>query len=284
MTLPCGRCIGCRLERARQWAVRIMHESQMHDSNCFITLTYAPEHLPKDGSLSVSACQSFLKRLRSRVSPVKIRFFLCGEYGENFERPHYHAIIFGYDFPDKVKMISAGSPIFTSETLDDCWGMGYTSIGSVTFDSASYVANYATKKVTADKPYIDRLGRRQPSAKEHYQGRHPEFILMSRRPGIGRHWIEKFQADVYPSDEIIVNEHISKPPRYYDNFYRLDHELEFARLSEIRQAAANVEYEQKLRCGTIKVAKGRDSRKLDVRRKICESKIKLKSRNLEKLK
>jgi hypothetical protein len=97
LKLPCGRCIGCRLERSRQWAVRCVHEASLHEKNCFITLTYSPENLPKDGSLDVSHFQKFMKRFRKRFGPG-IRFFHCGEYGESLSRPHYHACIFGFDF------------------------------------------------------------------------------------------------------------------------------------------------------------------------------------------
>ena len=161
----------------------------MHDACSFITLTYDPEHLPPLGSLSVRDCQLFLKRLRERVAPAKIRFFLCGEYGEKLARPHYHAIIFGFDFPDKVKIESSGDYAeYSSQLLSDVWGKGRTHVGTVSFDSACYVANYATKKIGGDK------------AASHYYGRKPEFLLMSRggrrAGGIGRSWIDKYWPEV----------------------------------------------------------------------------------------
>lgn len=206
MTVPCGQCIGCRLERSRQWAVRIMHEASMREDNAFVTLTLDDRHLPADGSLSVRTHQLFLKRLRKRIG-VPIRFFLCGEYGEKNGRPHYHACIFGYRFPDRVRWtVRNGHTVWRSEELESVWPYGQSEIGSLTFESAAYVARYCTKKVT---------GR---GALDHYAGRVPEYAAMSRRPGIGAGWIERFYSDVYPSDEVIVREKSCKPPRYYDQY------------------------------------------------------------------
>jgi len=61
ISLPCGQCIGCRLERSRQWAMRCIHEAQLHQNNCFITLTYDDEHLPKDLSLDHRDFQLFFR-------------------------------------------------------------------------------------------------------------------------------------------------------------------------------------------------------------------------------
>ena len=113
LQVPCGRCIGCRLDRSLSWAVRCIHESSLYDENCFITLTFDNEHLPKaclkcrtvDGSLCVCQFQNFMKRFRQFVSPRVIRFFHCGEYGVKFSRPHHHACIFNYDFPDKKAFV-----------------------------------------------------------------------------------------------------------------------------------------------------------------------------------
>jgi len=274
ISLPCGRCIGCRLERARQWAVRIMHETQMHDQSCFITLTYDDDHLPKDGSIDVRTCQLFLKRLRFALSSRKIRFFLCGEYGEKLGRPHYHAIIFGYDFPDKVKLTTSsasGFAHFTSKELTDLWGQGRCDVGAVSFDSACYVANYATKKITGDK------------ADEHYQGRTPEFLLMSRKPGIGRSWFDSFSGDVYPSDEIVVRGKSGRPPRYYDNVHRKADPVGFERVSDKRRLVADELQKLVLKSGhVVEVAPSRNARRLQVRKKVAEAKSLLKLRRMEK--
>lgn len=120
LSLPCGNCVGCRLERARQWAMRCVDEASLHVENSFITLTFSDKHLPANRSLDVSIFQKFMKRLRKEVEPVKLRFFHCGEYGAKTSRPHYHALIFGFGFPDKkfLKRTPAGELIYTSEMLD----------------------------------------------------------------------------------------------------------------------------------------------------------------------
>lgn len=214
LTIPCGRCIGCRLERSRQWAVRCMHEKSMHRNNEFVTLTYSPEHFPSHGSLNYSDYQKFMKRLRKRLGPA--RFYMCGEYGENFGRPHFHSILFGVSFPDRkpFKLSPSGSMIYRSAILEDLWPFGFSSTAEVTFESAAYVARYVMKKMTGGL------------AKSHYEAldestgeiidRVPEFNRMSLKPGIGGLWFDKYSSDVYPHDRVIVNGKPCKPPRYYD--------------------------------------------------------------------
>lgn len=208
LELPCGRCIGCRLERSRQWAVRCMHEAKCWEDNCFITLTYNEENCPPSGSLVPRHFVLFMKKLRAKYGKG-IRFFHCGEYGEKLMRPHHHAILFNFDFPDKkVHSVRDGIRLYRSDILDALWGFGFCSIGEATFESAAYVARYAMKKVYG------------PDAKDYYEWKVPEYLTMSRRPGIGASWIKKFQGDVYPADEVIVNGHRCKPPRYYDEWMR----------------------------------------------------------------
>lgn len=225
--VPCGQCIGCRLERSRQWAIRCVHEAYGHDDNAFITLTYRQERLPSGGSLNKNHFQKFMKRLRRALSPKLIRFFHCGEYGDQNKRPHYHACIFGYGFPDKLllKKTETGSNLYISQLLVDAWSdpdgvelpapdnwvgyynpktYGYSTLGNVTFESAAYVARYITKKINGDL------------AEQHYQGRQPEYTTMSRRPGIGKNWYSKFFSDVFPADEIVLRGKIMTPPRFYD--------------------------------------------------------------------
>lgn len=205
VTVSCGRCVGCRLERSRQWAVRCVHEAQMHDANCFLTLTYDDEHLPEDGSLDVKHWQDFAKRMRKRG--IKFRYFHCGEYGEENARPHYHAAIFGYGFHGDRKpwIQSRENTLYRSALLEGLWTYGHSSIGELTFQSAAYVARYVMKKVTGDQ------------AEDHYQGRKPEYTTMSRRPGIGATWLAKFKNDVYPNDQVISNGRPAKPPKFYDS-------------------------------------------------------------------
>lgn len=149
--LPCGQCVGCRLERSRQWALRCMHESKLHDRNCFITLTYDEAHLPPDRGLHYRDFQLFMKRLRKRFGD-NIRFYMCGEYGEKVGRPHFHACLFGHDFDDKKlwSTTPAKSKLYRSESLEELWPNGFSSVGDVTFESAAYVARYITKKITGE--------------------------------------------------------------------------------------------------------------------------------------
>ena len=151
--VPCGQCIGCRLERSRQWAIRCVHEASLHTDNCFITLTYSPDCLPSDGSLNHDDFQKFFKRLRKHIAPKKIRYYMCGEYGEDLQqpsklgRPHFHACLFGLDFDDKqLYIVRDDVKLYTSATLEKIWGKGFVTIGDVTFESAAYVARYIAKK------------------------------------------------------------------------------------------------------------------------------------------
>ena len=224
LKVPCGQCIGCRLERSRQWAVRCIHEAQLWRDNCFITLTYAPDHLPSDGSLCLRDFQLFMKRLRKRFGS-NIRFFHCGEYGEKHGRPHYHACLFNFDFPDKTLwQVTNGFPVYRSASLEELWPYGFSTVGSVTFESAAYVARYILKKVTgsdAEDHYtrVDAYGVCTSLA--------PEYVTMSRRPGIASGWFEKFSGDVYPSDFVVVRGRKMRPPRYYDNLLKLARPLDF---------------------------------------------------------
>lgn len=278
ISLPCGYCLGCSLERSRQWAVRCMHEAKMHDENIFVTLTYDPAFLPADGSISKDTCQRFLKRLRRAIDPVRIKFFLCGEYGEQMGRPHYHAIIFGWWPPDAVYFKGSGEQsLFTSAVLSKAWGFGFASFGSVSFDSAAYVARYALKKL--------RTNRAAEAAR--LSGRTPEFLLMSRGgrdgKGIAAAWIRKFTSDVFPSDEVLVRGVPSRPPRYYDSFLEESCPEMLARLKVRREAQASALEEILLKSGaSVFVAPSRNARRLKVRETVARAKLSLKSRSLEK--
>ncbi|QGH72127.1 MAG: replication associated protein [Microviridae sp. ctjWc39] len=229
LSLPCGRCMGCRLERSRQWAVRIMHEAQLYEDNCFITLTFDEDNLKKmcpNGSLDRKHMQNFLKRLRQKFGDRKIRTFYCGEYGDDLGRPHYHACLFNLDFTDKLFWKSVnGCRYYTSKSLRDVWTFGHSVVGDLTFDSAAYVARYCTKKVTGDKALIE----------DHYKGRLPEFCQASLKPGIGSGWLDRFGAsDVFPLDEVVVRGVRCKPPRYYDKRLERDDPIAFEKLKLLR--------------------------------------------------
>jgi len=223
LQIPCGQCAECRLKRSREWAVRCMHEASLHKDNCFLTLTYSDDKL-EGPSLDYSHFQRFMKRLRARFPRDKFLHFTCGEYGETnpltgvvdggIYRPHFHSILFGLNFPDRVPVkLIGGSELFKSKLLDDIWGYGNVRIGDVTFESCAYVARYAMKKVTGDK------------ASAHYTvvlptgeiiERNPEMLHMSKRPAIGRAWYEKFGHHAYAHDSVIARGVEMQPPRYYD--------------------------------------------------------------------
>lgn len=211
--IPCGRCIGCRLDRTRQWMVRCVHESQMHVNNCFITLTYDDEHLPYGGDLHYPHFQLFMKALRNRVGNV--RFYMCGEYGEQFKRPHFHACLFGYMPPDLIPFSSTrAGMIWTSKEVDSSWTRGFASVANFSADTAAYVAGYVMKKVTGDLAE-SHYAKLVPETGELIV-RKPEFNRMSLRPGIGRAFFDKWGVDVFPHDFCIVDGHQVKVPRYYD--------------------------------------------------------------------
>lgn len=241
LDVPCGQCIGCRLERSRQWAMRLVHENQMHEQSSFITLTYAPENLPPYGTLVKSHFQDFMKRYRFWQGQNKLRFFHCGEYGENFGRPHYHALIFGHDWTDKKQKFTTerGDIVYTSDKLLELWGHGIVSTAQVTFESCAYVARYVTKKITG-KPATAHYGEIiNTETGEISPRRIPEYTTMSRRPGIGKNWYEKFNKDVFPSDEIVIRGKKMKPPRYYTNLFELDRPETYKQIKAQRIAAAS---------------------------------------------
>lgn len=242
--VPCGQCKDCRLEKSSQWGVRCHHEAQLHKQNCFITLTYNNKSLPKDQNVNKTHLTNFIKKLKTYINtkqyassktqpyqhqPYKtFRYYAGAEYGETkTKRPHYHICLFGYDFPDKqtlrqthfIKIKSQFREsniyaLYTSEILSKVWNKGFTTIGDLSYKSASYVARYCMKKITGDM------------AKTHYKRdymelgsptRTPEFALISRRPGIAYKWLEQYWTDVYPKDYFTIKGIKHRPPRYYDD-------------------------------------------------------------------
>lgn len=242
MQLPCGQCIGCRERRARDWAIRCVHEASLYDRNCFVTLTYNDENLPKDNSLHYDHFQKFMKRLRFSYKghqPVAdgtrpIRFYMAGEYGENFGRPHYHACLFNFDFPDKELFRNApsGELLYRSKILESLWEFGYSSVGAVTFQSAAYVARYINKKITG-KLADDHYQWVDPKTGEIFF-RTPEFNKMSLKPGIGADWLSKYQTDVFPHDHIISKGAKLPVPRYYNKIFKCSNPFEWDEVSHER--------------------------------------------------
>lgn len=249
LQLPCGQCVGCRLERSRQWAMRCVHEASLWPANCFVTLTYSDEHLPIDRSLDYDDFQKFMKRLRKRFKGIgrdpkgdlPIRFYMAGEYGENFGRPHFHVCLFNFDFEDKKLWMKtkSGSKIYRSAALEELWPFGFSSIGEVNFSSAAYVARYIMKKITGrdSEQYYEDV-----TVDGEIVQRRPEFNKMSLKPGIGFDWYKKFKDDVYPHDYVVINGKKVKPPRFYDSKFKEEFPLEFEDIQFQREMDAKLRF------------------------------------------
>lgn len=219
-SVPCGKCIGCRLEYSRQWAVRLMKEVSTSEASCFITLTYSDDNLVygKIPTLYHPHFIEFRDRLRAYIryhygKDIKIKYFMCGEYGTQNFRPHYHAIITGWDFPDKVlEYEERGYPHFQSELLTKLWKKGRTETCNVSFDTCAYVARYITKKINGDQ------------ASDYYDGFQPEYSTCSK--GIAYDWFKKYRSDIYNTDTMVIYRHgipyHMKVPRYFD--FKLEQE------------------------------------------------------------
>ena len=220
LTVSCKQCTGCRQEYARQWAMRNIHEASLWLNNIFITLTYNDQNLPEHNILVKKDFQDFMKRLRKHKkanTKNPIRFFHCGEYGEKFGRPHYHAILFNTNFNDR-KPIPGQKNLTTSDTLKKLWGKGHVSIGDVTFQSASYVAGYVQKKING-KQKEDHYRRIDKTTGETWV-LPQEYATMSRRPGIAGLWFAKYKKDIFPRDSLHINGVDTKPCNYYLNLFK----------------------------------------------------------------
>jgi hypothetical protein len=219
-----------------------MHEASLWLNNIFITLTYDNEHLPEHGTLIKKDFQDFMKRLRKKKRANQaqpIRYYQCGEYGEKFGRPHYHAILFNTNFRDR-EIIQGQKGLTQSETLSKLWGKGHSSIGDVTFQSAAYVAGYVQKKINGQKK--DAID--PDTGLKHYEiitpngeiiEKQQEYSTMSRRPGIAGHWFAKHKNDVYPSDNIHINGKEMRPPKYYDRLYEIEYPMDMEVIKEKRR-------------------------------------------------
>ncbi len=253
--VPCGQCIGCRLEYSRQWANRCMLELQYHDSAYFVTLTYDDAHVPKSyygdpdtGEVLTSLTlfkkdfQDFMKRLRKAHPDDKIRYFMAGEYGSRTFRPHYHAILFGLHLDD-LKPWSRSEQGFTyynSEALQRAWSvkgddgvyrpLGYAVAAQVTWETCAYTARYVMKKLNGAEAqfYIDHNIQR-------------EFTLMSRKPGIAAQYFHD-HPDIYECEYINISTDKGgrkfRPPRYYDRLFDIENPDEMAEIKAVRKRLA----------------------------------------------
>ena len=259
--LPCGQCVGCRIDYSRQWANRCMLELGYHDSAWFCTFTYDDEHVPRTYypdpdtgeaipvlTLQKRDFQLLMKRIRKKFENDKIRFFMSGEYGSSTFRPHYHAILFGLHLDDLVpyKTVKEADQYYTyynSESLQECWPFGYVVVGEVTWESCAYTARYVMKKLKGKEAVFYESHNIQP-----------EFTLMSRKPGIARQYYDEHPG-LYDFDFINVSTLKGgkrfRPPRYYDKLFEIDNPEEFKVLKEKRADLARKSQEAKLKATSL---------------------------------
>lgn len=226
--VPCGQCMGCRIDKKNEWATRALHEAYCHEENSFLTLTYAPENLPHGLSLVPEHFTRFMKRLRRQLEyhhGKKARYLMCGEYGDKGSLPHYHCLLFGHEFrEDRVEFKKSGSgyPLYVSESLSELWPYGYCYIGSVTQESAGYVAGYTTKKLTGKAAEeLDENGLKPYELIDKQTGeihaRVPEYARMSRNPGLGANFYAKFGKDIRRDDYAFRGRNRVRVPGFYDS-------------------------------------------------------------------
>ena len=245
-TVPCTQCVGCRADSAIEKAFRGHHEASLYRDNCFVTLTYADESLPWGSGLKKSDHQKFVKQLRNYVERKgdgrQVRYMMCGEYGDLRQRPHYHFLLFNWDFKDKrVTRTRGGYPVYESKLLSKLWPHGLHEIGEAGFESSAYIGRYISKKLNgklADRldpntglKYYERVDVRTGEIIEVI----PEYYACSTKPGIGAGWYEKFESDCWPDDFLVHKGRKLKVPAYYlDLLERANPQLH----QEIRQRRA----------------------------------------------
>jgi len=263
LEVACGQCLGCRLDHALMWAIRIVHESYLHmddQGNCFVTLTYRDEeectdeqfekghYIPADYSLKPSHVQQFIRSLRKSEAKLakkqkrdvhRIRYFYCGEYGDENQRPHYHICLFNHSFNDQQMWEDdEGFYTYTSKSLEAAWPYGFSTVAVLNFETAAYTAKYSLKKITGIQANDHYL-----RCDEHGEAYWllPEYIRMSTgrsKPcGLGAGFYEKFTDDIFPSDECPVPGKgiIKKVPRYYQNILQSEDPSTLELVKEIRQ-------------------------------------------------
>lgn len=265
-----------------------MHEAQLHEENSFVTLTYDEAHLPYGGTLVKKHFVDFMKRLRRPYAARKVRYLMCGEYGDACRicrrperrcicpgyipgpgRPHYHALLFGLSFGDRTPYEYAvdGSELWTSETLSRLWPFGFHTVGALTFESAAYVARYCMKKVNGD-PAEEHYTITLPDSGEIIR-LEPEYATRSLKPAIAKDWYGKFSTDVYPDDFVVMRGKKMKPPKYYDKLHELHHP----------EAHAEIKRERTRYAATQKT--NATPERLAVREKVTRARMSQTKRSLE---
>nr|UXQ88104.1 MAG: replication initiation protein [Microvirus sp.] len=244
LLLPCNKCTSCKLRKAKEWALRCWHESQMHEQNCFVTLTYADQHLPAYQDLDHRDFQKFMKRFRKQTG-LKIKFYMCGEYGDKTHRPHFHVILFGYYPPDAVyHRTENGFRYYKSEALDSYWQKGFTDTSNVSYKNAGYIARYTLKKQLPKEQTQDRYTYLDESGE--LKIRKLEYVRMSTGRdfgfGIGGTWFKKYAAQTSLNDYVLdPNGHKCPVPRYYLSILKDDSEQWYEHLAAKRLAKAQAD-------------------------------------------
>lgn len=239
--IPCGQCIGCRMRRASDWALRVMHEASQWEENCFVTLTYGRDKVPANGSLEHRDFQLFLKRVR-KAEGRPVRFYMCGEYGPLNGRPHYHACMFNVSFrEDRVPAgkSASGQLFYSSARLAKLWGLGIVSVQDLTPETASYCARYIMKKALGEDA---KTAYSTTDADGVVTFLRPEYAAMSLKPGIGAGWFAKYRRDVFPHDFVVADGVRRQVPKYYDKLVKREKhqffdDVEAARVERAAAAA-----------------------------------------------
>ncbi len=243
--VPCGSCLGCRLDYSLDWALRLVAESKTCKDAYMLTLTYDDDHLPmikpnRDLDVQVPTLwtksefgkwfKNFRRQVEYHYSVTGLRYFMCAEYGSKFHRPHYHLILFNFHFPDLIKwnVTKAGSQLYRSPFLEKVWKYGFSSVGEVNPECCAYVARYVLKK------------QKDPC---YYDGRVQEWTNMSRSDAIGRKYYDLHRDDIYKTDSIPIKfSHKSvlalKPPSYYDKLFDIDFPDKMKNIKDNRKVAA----------------------------------------------
>jgi len=228
LEIPCGTCILCREEQARQTAVRIHHEAMTWESNSFVTLTYNDKNLPEHGSLRYRDLETFWKRLRKQIG--KLRYYAVGEYGDRTLRPHYHACIFGHDFThDSIISNSQPHRLWVNLELTRCWGLGDVKVGALNFQTARYTASYVTKKLRSKQKYV-RIDQESGELVPVEQPR----AFMSKN--LGKAWWESYGHQLKDHDYVVINGTKQKPPKAYDRW--LLEQGDIQKIEEIKRIRA----------------------------------------------
>lgn len=206
LLVPCGKCLACRIQKRKEWSLRVIHEMEDYNDSTFVTLTYSDNHLPDYESIRKLDLQKFFKRLRFYASPRKLKYFACGEYGPTTGRPHYHSIIFGLSLSKSDKKLVIDSWPYCD------WSNSHIlkeSFKPATIGKADYVAGYIHQKLSGDllTEFLET-------------NREPTFRISSQ--GIGKNYVDRNCEQLQKTLTFTVNGVPRQLPRYYLNRLGMD--------------------------------------------------------------